>query len=427
MNFIIETLGCKVNQYESNVIKDMMIDAGYTYSDSKFNNDIVIINTCSVTNTADIKSKKVIKDAIKKNQGAIIVVCGCFSQVKSNEIKEDNNINIIIGNIYKNKIPDLIKEYLNDKKQLIKIDDIMNTKFEEMKLNNFDKMRAFIKIQDGCDNYCSYCIIPYTRGNVRSKNPRDVIDEVKALVNNNHKEVVLTGIHTGHYGSDLNNFTFYDLLNDILKVEGLKRLRISSIELNEITDEILQLFKDNNVLADHLHLPIQAGTDKILKAMNRKYNIAQFSNRIKEIRKIRPNISITTDLIVGFPDEDDNDFIETLNLLKELEFSKIHAFPYSEREGTKSIDLPNKVNEVVKKERCLKVIELSKELECLYMEKNINMRYNVIVESIKDTYVIGHTTNYLLVKIDDINIKRGDNIDVIIIDIKYPYCIGKKV
>ena len=424
MKFIIQTLGCKVNTYESNVMKDLLINKGYKESQSINDCDICIINTCTVTNTADNKSLKVIRHTIKNNPKAIIVVCGCLSQVSLDKVQNIDGISIIIGNKYKSDIVNLIEQYLKDKKQIIKIEDIRNASFENMCLNNFDRTRAFVKIEDGCDNFCSYCIIPYSRGNVRSKKPEEVIHEIELLIKQGHKEIVLTGIHTGHYGSDLKDYNFYLLLKDILKVPGLERLRISSIELNEVTDEIINLMATNHVLVDHMHIPLQAGSDKILKLMNRKYDLNYFKERINKIRSVRPDISITTDVIVGFPGETEEDFLETIKTCKEINFAKIHVFPYSERRGTKSSFMDNKLSEEVKKDRSRRLVMVSKELEINYMSKFLNKEVTFIPEVYKDGYLIGHTGNYLLIKcLGDANLLH-QNINVKLETINYPYIMG---
>ena len=307
MTFNILTLGCKVNSYESSVMRDLLVEAGYTEVGVSDIADISIINTCSVTNTADSKSLKVIRQAYKKNPDAIIVACGCMVQNKKEEIVSIPEVSIAFGNVGKSKIVEYIEEYKKSKKKIIDVKDVMNTEFEQMNLNTFDKTRAFVKIEDGCENYCSYCIIPYTRGKVRSKDPRAVINEVETLVKGGHKEVVLTGIHTGHYG--FKDFNFADLLNRLVEIDGLERLRISSIEMNEITNEVLDVFKKSNVLVDHIHLPLQSGSDTVLKRMNRKYLKQDFIDKVNELRNIRPSISITTDVIVGFPEETDEEFL----------------------------------------------------------------------------------------------------------------------
>ncbi len=421
MKFYIYTLGCKVNTYESNVISDLLKNDGYTEAIDVEDADVYIINTCTVTNTADNKSLKTIRQAHRTNPNALIVVCGCTSQHRSSDLINLEGVGIIIGNKNKSKIPEYIKKYQSDKQQIVDIYDLNNVPFETMKLNNFDKTRAFVKIQDGCNNFCSYCIIPYTRGNVRSKNPKDVLDEISVLVENGHEEVVLTGIHTGHYGSEYEDYTFANLLNDILKIKGLKRLRISSIEITELTSDVLDIIKNNYVLVDHMHIPLQSGSDTILKLMNRKYDKEYFINKIKEIRKIRPNISITTDVIVGFPGETEELFNETLDTVRNIKFSKIHVFPYSPRKGTKSTLLPGQVDEVTKKNRVKCLIELSKKLEIEYMNKFIDECLEFIPEVERDGYIFGHTGNYLYIRTQGCKELLHQSIMVKIKETNYPY------
>ena len=422
MTFNINTLGCKVNTYESSVMVDLLKNAGYKEVGLDDIADISIINTCSVTNTADNKSLKAIRQTRKKNKDAIIVVTGCTVQNKKDSFNDMEEVTIALGNIGKSKIVEYIDEYIKNKNKIIDVRDIMNTSFESMQLNNFDRTRAFVKIEDGCNNFCTYCIIPYTRGNIRCKEPRDVINEVKHLVKNGHKEVVLTGIHTGHYG--FKNYSFTDLLENLVKINGLERLRISSIEMNEITDEMLELFKKSNILVDHLHIPLQSGSDNILKKMNRKYNKSEFIKKINKIRSVRPDISITTDVIVGFPGETEEEFNEMIDTIKEINFSKLHVFPYSRREGTPADKMKNQIDGSTKKQRVKILINLSHVLEQNYMNKFLNKEVTFIPEVYRDGYLIGHTGNYLLIKskgtIDEL---YKDKV-ITIKEINYPYCIG---
>jgi len=422
MKFYIYTLGCKVNTYESNVMRDKLLNAGYIEG-SEDDSNIFIINTCTVTNTSDNKSLKTIRSIKRNHKGSIIIVCGCMTQVNS-ELLNDLNVSIILGNSGKSKIVEYLEEYKKNNTPIKIIDNIMEKEFEDMCLNNFNKTRAFVKIEDGCENYCSYCIIPYARGKVRSKKPNVVIDEIKKLVNEGHKEIVLTGIHTGHYGSDI-NYSFAKLLKDIESIEGLSRLRISSIEITELDDEFLDVLKNSKTLVDHMHIPLQSGSDEILKLMNRKYDKNYFINKINEIRKIRPDISITTDIIVGFPGEREELFSETLNTISKIRFSKIHVFPFSLRKGTKAEELPNHLDDLTKKERVKKLINISKELEVEYFNKFITKNVEFLPEIYKDGFIIGHTGNYLNVKckgsIEDLNNIKQVNIK----KVEYPYVIGK--
>ena len=421
MKFYIYNLGCKVNSYESNVMKDNLINNGFVYSGIN-DADIVIINSCCVTNTADSKTMKLIRH-VRNNYDVILVVVGCFVQSHKDDLSSIPG-DILIGNRNKSIISNYINRFLVDRNRIVDLYDVSKVDFETMKLNNYDHTRAFIKIQDGCNNFCSYCIIPFTRGDVRSKPHMDVIDEVKGLIYNGHKEIVLTGIHTGNYGAEFDNYDFACLLSDLVKIDGLERLRISSIEITEINDRVIDVIKNNDILVDHMHIPLQSGSDTILRAMNRKYDINYFIDKINVLRDIRPNISITTDVIVGFPGETDDLFLETVSNIKKIGFTKLHVFPYSRRSGTVADKMGNQNDECVKKKRVKVLLDLSKELEISYMNKFIGKTVSFIPEVIKDGYLIGHTGNYLLIKY------KGDNLDheshdVMIESIEYPYCIGK--
>ena len=395
----IYSLGCKVNIYESEFVTSLLKDAGFDVVSFSEEADVYIINTCSVTNEADRKSRKIISKARKENKDAIIVVMGCYSQVKSDDIDAD----IIIGNKDKSKIVSLINECLEKKN---KIKDIYNLReideFESMEINNFDNhTRAFVKIQDGCNAFCSYCIIPYTRGKIRSKKPKDVVREVTSLVNNGYKEIILTGIHTGKYGLDLDNYTLCDLLKELIKIRGIYRIRLSSIEINELTDDILDLVSKSKIIARHFHIPLQSGSDKILKLMNRKYDLHYFIERINKIRDIDKDISITTDLIVGFPSEDDNDFNDTINTLNNIKFTKIHTFPYSKRDHTKASVMSNQVDGNIKKKRVSMVLELSNSYEYQYYNKYVDMVMDGVSELKDDGTSVVHTSNFIPVIIKD--------------------------
>ena len=400
MTFAIYTLGCKVNAYESEFMTHLFKYYGYKQVDYKDKADIYIINTCTVTNTSDNKSKKIINHTRELNPNSIIIVSGCFTQYMKGDISNKDKVDIIIGNKDKSKIVDILEEYLKEKNKITKIYDLQKQGFEDMEIKKFEShTRAFVKIQDGCNNFCSYCIIPYVRGNVRSKKIENVIREVNYLVENGHKEIVLTGIHTGHYGSDINS-NLTKLLQEISKIDGLKRIRISSIEITELTDEFLDELKNNKLIVDHMHIPLQSGTDKTLKTMNRKYDTEYFLNKINKIREIRPNISITTDVIVGFPNETDYDFDKTVEFIKKVNFSKIHVFPYSKRNGTVAASMKNQVDGKIKKDRAHILLELSNELEKEYYNKFLNNDVEVLIERFKDGKYIGHTSNYLEVEVE---------------------------
>lgn len=396
MKAAIHTLGCKVNIYESEYITNILKENGYQIVDFDSKADIYIINTCTVTNTSDKKSEKMIKRARKQNKDAIIIAMGCHAQIKGDNIDAD----IIIGNKDKSKIISLIEEYQENKNKIKRIYNLDNVSFEDMYISSFNShTRAFVKIQDGCDAFCSYCIIPYARGPIRSKDPKTVIKEITSLVENGYKEIILTGIHTGKYGKDI-NYTFEQLLKDIIKIKNLYRIRISSIEINELTDPILDLIKDNKIIAKHLHIPLQSGSDKILKLMDRKYDLKFYKDRIEKIRKMIKDVSITTDLIVGFPNEDEKDMEDTLKFIKEIKFTKIHTFPYSKREGTKAASMENQIDETIKRKRVKTVLELSDQLEQDFYQSKLNETEEVIIEQTKDGKSYGYTSNYIKVEIN---------------------------
>lgn len=412
------TLGCKVNTYESEYVLSCFKDKGYEITNDVA--DIYIVNTCSVTNTSDAKSRKVIHRLVRENKSSVIVVMGCMIEANKN-IKLDG-VSIIIGNKDKNRVVELVEAYLKDREQKRLLYDDFDSTFEDMFITNMaSRHRAFVKIEDGCENFCSYCIIPYTRGRVRSKNPDTVIKEITSLVKNGYKEVVLTGIHTGHYGSDIET-SFPELLKRIVKIEGLERLRISSIEITELNDEFLNVLKNNPVIVSHLHIPLQAGSDKILALMNRKYLTPYFLDKVEKIREIRPDISLTTDVIVGFPGETEEDFLDTINFCKEIKFSKIHVFPYSRRKGTKADLMDEQIPENIKKERVKRLIEVSNNLEQQYLDSFISKNVSVLIEENKNGYSIGHTGNYLKVKIlgdikaneiVSVKIKERENLELV--------------
>ena len=420
MKFNIVTLGCKVNSYESNYIRDLFLNEGYI--EDQDNPDVVVINTCTVTDTSDSKSLKIIRSNMRNHENSIFIVMGCYAQINSDVLK-NMNVNIIIGNHNKSKALDYLKEYLKNKKQIIDIQDMNTVPFDEMVLNNFNKTRAFVKIEDGCENFCSYCIIPYTRGKVRSKRVGDVISEITTLVKNGHKEIVLTGIHTGHYGDG--EVTFSTLLERICKIDGLERIRISSIEITELDDKFLEVLKNNPKIVDHIHIPVQSGSNKILKDMNRKYDKEYFINEIEKIRSIRPSISITTNLIVGFPGETEELFNETIDTINKIRFSKIHVFPYSRRKNTPADTFENQIPENIKHERVRKIIDLSKELEIEYMTKFIGNKLSFIPEMRKDEYLVGHTKNYISIKYKTDIPLTHDEITVTLDHVEYPYVLAK--
>lgn len=398
--FKVVTLGCKVNAYESEAVANIFEDNGYIRSEDKA--DVIIVNTCSVTSTSDSKSRQKIRHEIANNAGAIVCVMGCYSQVKADEVKSIDGVNIVIGTQFRNKLFDLVKEFESNKKQIVLVDDSNNIKkFEDLNvIDYYSNTRAYLKIQDGCNNFCSYCIIPYTRGRVRSKDKDLIIKEANNLVKKGYKELVLTGIHTGGYGLDFDNYRFGDLLKDMIsEVKGIERIRVSSIEIHELTDDVLELMKNNKVFVNHLHIPLQSGCNETLKRMNRKYDVDYFINRIEVIRDYIKECSITTDVIVGFPLESEEEFETTYNNIKKIGFTKIHVFPFSSRSGTVASRMKGHVNGDIKKARVNKLIKLSKEMGKTYYSKYLDRDIEVLFETYDNNskVVTGYSSNYLKV------------------------------
>ena len=392
------TLGCKVNTYESAYLEELFQKDGYQVKDYHQPCDVYVINTCTVTNESDKKSRKMIRFCRKLNKEAIIIGMGCFVEAHPEVVDE---LDIQVGNRGKKDVLKLLHTYQQTKrKQIIPIQKEKGH-FEDMFLTSFHgRTRAFVKIQDGCENFCTYCIIPYVRGKCRSKDFETILKEIKELVLNGYQEVVLTGIHTGHYGVDINH-SFAELLEAICQIDGLKRLRISSIEITELGDDFLRVFKENPIIVDHLHIPLQAGCDRTLKRMGRKYDLSYFENKVAQIRKIRPNIALTTDVIVGFPEESEQDFQTTLDTVARIEFMKVHVFPFSLRKGTAAEKLKGHIDEHTKKERVRRLIQLSDELEDQYLKKFIGTEEDVLFETLKDGVYTGHTSNYMKVVTSD--------------------------
>lgn len=397
--FLIKTLGCKVNSYESEFIRNLFLEEGY--EEVEENADVCIINTCTVTNTADNKSKQVINNIKKNNKVAIVIAMGCFCQFRNSEIEDLIDADIILGNKNKHKVLEYLKEYESNHKRIIDFEDMNkdDIDFDDMEIKGYKHHhRAFIKIEDGCNNFCSYCIIPYVRGRVRSKEFNKCLMEVNDLALSGHKEIVLSGIHTGQYNSDGKRLS--DLINEISKVDQIKRIRLSSVEIVELDDKMMDIIKNNNKFVSHLHIPLQAGSDHILKLMNRRYDKKYFKKLVDEIRENRNDISLTTDVIVGFPGETEEDFKETLDFCEEIGFTKIHVFPYSDRSGTVASRMKDKIPGNIKKDRVRRLIDLSNKLEKEYYLKHIGKEDDVLIEEIKqDGYLHGFTSDYIPIKL----------------------------
>ena len=400
------TLGCKVNQYETNAMIEQFIKKGYEIVDFDSIADIYIINTCTVTNMADRKSRQMIRRVKEINPDSILVACGCYAQVGKEELKKISQIDLIYGTNEKNKIAEYIEEYIDSKKEEDKNKEIITDVMYQKEFLDFgptiytEKTRAVIKVQDGCDRFCSYCIIPYARGHVRSRRPENVIEEITEIAKKGFKEVVITGIHVASYGKDFKeNIGLIDLLEEINKIDGIERIRLGSIEPTIITEEFLKRLTKLDKICDHFHLSLQSGCDETLKRMNRRYTTADFRNATDMIKKVYPNVALTTDIIVGFPQETDEEFEKTYQFLKEINFYKMHIFKYSQRKGTKAAVMSGQVEGSVKEERSRRLIELSDENEKKYNEKYIDKIVDVLFEEQDGDYIKGHTTNYMVVKV----------------------------
>ena len=413
MNFKVYSLGCKVNSYECSALSSLLLSKGY--SEAKGDDcDIIIINTCSVTATADQKSRQHIRKMMKNYPNAVCVVMGCYSQGNMEYISKEIAPQILVGTSHRNEIPELIEEYLKEKKPIVRVDaNPRDFKYEELGVTSFsENVRAYLKIQDGCDNFCTYCLIPYRRGKMRSRSKENVIAEAKYLISKGYQEIVLTGIHVGGYGRDLEGTSFSDLVDELCHLDGLNSLRISSIEESEIDDHLIDLVVNNKVLAKHLHIPLQSGSETVLKRMNRKYDKAAFLTKLQKIRKAYPDIVLTADVIVGFPGETEEEFKETFDFIKQCDFNMLHVFRFSAREGTAAYLMKNQVNPQVKKERARVLIDLSNELWDKYVDQFVGKEVEVLIEENleAENASLGHATNYINVKIANNMYKPGQKV-----------------
>ncbi len=414
MKVAVYTLGCKVNTYESEfVIKEFIKKYNIITTLSDYTADVYLINTCTVTNTSDQKSRKMIRQARRKNKNAVVVAMGCFTQIRNNDNDIMDFVDVVIGNKDKSKIVDLTEKFIKDHKKIANIEDINEADFDDMEISYFNtRTRALVKIEDGCENFCSYCIIPYVRGKVRSKKPEKVLEEVERLAKNGYKEIVLTGIHTGHYGADLENYDFSDLLRALEKIDGIDRIRISSIEITELNDKFLNVLKDSKKIVNHIHIPLQAGSNHVLKLMNRKYDKEYYLDKINKIREIRPDMAVTTDVIVGFPSETEEDFNETIEFVKKVNFAGGHVFPFSRRNGTPAAKMKGQLTKEEKHIRCKALISVFDSLEESYYKKHIGSTLIVIPENYEDGILTGHTDNYLKVKFSGCEELLGKEVEV---------------
>lgn len=407
------TLGCKVNQYETNAMAQKFLEKGYqiieeiTPENEDIKPDICIINTCTVTNMSDRKSRQMLRRMKEKNPSTIVVAVGCYAQVAKKELAKIPEIDLVLGNNEKVEIVKFVEEYINNHINNVELDDVMYSKeFSDFgNVTYTEKTRAVIKIQDGCDRFCSYCIIPYARGRVRSRKPENIISEITQIASKGIKEVVITGIHIASYGKDfamskdskLTNYRLIDLLEEINEIQGIQRIRLGSIEPLLITVEFVERLKKLEKICHHFHLSLQSGCDETLKRMNRRYTTEQFKEIVRLLRGAYSDVNLTTDIIVGFPGETDEEFNKTYQFLKEIKFYKMHIFKYSPRKGTKAAVMPNQINGDIKEERSKKLIELSDRNEIEYNKSYIGKNVEVLFEEEKDGMYKGHTQNYIMV------------------------------
>ena len=418
MKVAFYTLGCKVNQYETDLLKDIFEKNGYTIVDFANKADIYIINTCSVTNMSDRKSRQMINFAKKRNKDSVVCVMGCYAQAIKDKINEYENIDIAIGNEEKEKVYEIVTNCLKEKKKkYIKISDINKVKkyYQKGMLDRAYDVRESVKIEDGCNNFCSYCIIPYVRGRIRSRSLEDIVKEVELLAKDNVKEVVLVGIEIASYGKDLTEYSLIDVIEEVSKIDGIERIRLGSIEPRWITKENIERMKKVDKLCKHFHLSLQSGSTTVLKRMNRKYTTEEFLERVQMLKEaFKDDLALTTDIIVGFPGETDEEFNETLKFVETVGFKEIHVFKYSKRDGTVAAKMEGQIDGNIKHERSQKLIELSSRLTKEYNKKYIGKKVKVLVEKISDSNIEGYTDTYIKVKkrVDENWLKTGEILEL---------------
>jgi threonylcarbamoyladenosine tRNA methylthiotransferase MtaB len=425
------TLGCKVNHYETEAIWQLFKEEGYERTDYDSIADVYVINTCTVTNTGDKKSRQVIRRAIRKNPDGVICVTGCYAQTSPGEIMAIPGVDVVVGTQDRRKMLTYIEEFKKERQPINGVTNIMkNRVYEELDVPAFtDRTRASLKIQEGCNNFCTFCIIPWARGLMRSRDPEEVVKQAQQLVDAGYKEIVLTGIHTGGYGEDMKDYNLAMLLRDLEQnVKGLKRIRISSIEASQLTDEVIEVIDQSNIVVRHLHVPLQSGSNTVLKRMRRKYTMEFFAERLEKLKKALPGLAVTSDVIVGFPGETEEEFMETYNFIKEHKFSELHVFPYSKRTGTPAARMDDQIDEEVKNERVHRLIELSNQLAKEYASRFEDEVLEVIPEEVYDDgRYVGYTDNYLKVVFPATEDMVGQLVKVKITKAGYPLNEGQFV
>lgn len=421
-------LGCKVNQYESEAIAELFAQKGYEIVDIDEWADIYIINTCTVTNFGDKKSRQLIRKVKRQNPEAVVAAIGCYAQTAPDEIKNIEGVNLIIGTKGRKDIVDLVESYVPEMGVVSTVGQIAKEReFEHLTISKLaDRTRAYLKIQDGCSQFCSYCIIPYARGPIRSRDPEDIMDEVKVLAENGFKEIILTGIHVASYGKDLKGVTLLDVIKRVQGQEGIERIRFSSVEPNIVTEEFASELSKLDKVCDHFHLSLQSGCDRTLKRMNRKYDAAGYERAVEILRKYFPNVAITTDIIAGFPDETDEDFEKSLEFAKKIGFAKIHAFPYSPKRGTPAAVMPNQILNAVKNERTSRLIEASDRMADEFIKSFEGRVMPVLYErEIEHNIYEGYTTNYIRVLSESSENIKNKIIDTEIVSSEDEKAIGR--
>lgn len=423
------TLGCKVNQYETEAMMELFKKRGYEIVDFEGHADIYVINTCTVTSFGDKKSRQMIRRARSMNKDAVIAVVGCYSQVSPDKVMEIPGVNVVLGTNNRRNIVEYIEEYKKSRVPVKHVGNIMDVRsFEELDIEEYkDKTRAFLKIQDGCNRFCSYCLIPYARGPVRSRKPDKVLEQIKRLAQSGFKEIILSGIHVASYGKDLCGVNLADLIEMIQHIDGIERIRIGSIEPTFFTEDVIERLKRVNKLCRHFHLSLQSGCDDTLKRMNRHYTTKQYEDIVQKLREVFYGVSITTDIIVGFPGETDEEFKTTYDFLKRLELSKTHVFKYSPREGTPAYSFKDQVPPEIKEERSNMLLELNIINEQKFIDKFIGQKLGVLFEQeVKgmDGYIEGYTDNYINVKAKGDISSIGNIEDCCLIENCKEYAIG---
>lgn len=418
------TLGCKVNLYDTEAMAELFTEKGYEVVDFEEYADVYLINTCTVTNLGDKKSRQMIRHAKRINPNSVVVATGCYAQVASEEVAKIEGINIVIGTKNRSEIVETVENYVAENGVVNNVSDIMGEKeFEPLQISRLtNRTRAYIKIQEGCNRYCTYCIIPYARGPIRSRKPEEVIEEVKKLAENGFKEVVLTGIHVASYGLDLGNITLADIIEKVHSVNGIERIRFSSMEPLAIDDDFVARMAKLPKVCDHYHLSLQSGCNRTLKRMNRKYNAEQYAEACERLRNAFPNVAITTDIIVGFPDETEEDFKESLAFAEKMKLYKIHTFPYSPKKGTPAAKMKNQISGDVKSQRSKEMIALSDKMNIDFLNNNIGKTVPVLFEDMENGFWQGHTTNYIKVLV-----KSDENLNNKIVDIKLDKIHGVEI